>query len=99
MSLELIIGPMFAGKTSALQSIIRRNEAIGISCAVYKPVSDTRYGTDFYIYNHDQTKVSALPVKSLKEQVCHELYSKSKVIVIEEGQFFDDLYDFVLNAV
>ena len=90
---------MFAGKTSALQSIIRRHEALGIKCAVYKPVSDTRYGEDFYIYSHDKTKVAALPITYLTQQQRHEPYTVSKLIIIEEGQFFDDLYDFVLKAV
>jgi len=99
MSLELILGPMFAGKTSALQSIIRRHEALGIKCAVYKPVSDTRYGEDFYIYSHDKTKVAALPITYLTQQQRHEPYSVSKLIIIEEGQFFDDLYEFVIKAV
>jgi len=99
MSLELILGPMFAGKTSALQSIIRRHDALNIKCAVYKPVSDTRYGGDFYIYSHDQTKVSALPVTYLTQQQLYKPYIESKVIIIEEGQFFEDLYEFVLMAV
>lgn len=99
MSLELILGPMFAGKTSALQSIIRRHEALGIKCAVYKPVSDARYGGDFYIYSHDQTKVAALPITYLTQQQGYEPYTVSKLIVIEEGQFFEDLYEFVLKAV
>jgi thymidine kinase len=99
MSLELIIGPMFAGKTSALQSIIRRHEALGMKCAVYKPMSDTRYGKDFYMYSHDQSKVSALPVKYLTTHQEYEPYTISKLIVIEEGQFFDDLHEFVLKAV
>jgi thymidine kinase len=90
---------MFAGKTSALQSIIRRHEALGIKCAVYKPVSDTRYGEDFYIYSHDKTKVAAMPVTYLTQQQLYEPYTISKLIVIEEGQFFEDLYEFVLKAV
>ena len=90
---------MFAGKTSALQSIIRRHEALGIKCAVYKPVSDTRYGEDFYIYSHDKTRVSALPVTYLRQQMLNSAYIDAKLIVVEEGQFFDDLYEFVLKAV
>jgi len=90
---------MFAGKTNALQSIIRRHEALGIKCAVYKPVSDTRYGNDFYIYSHDQSKVSALPVKYLTTHQSYEPYTISELIIVEEGQFFDDLYGFVLKAV
>jgi thymidine kinase len=99
MSLELIIGPMFAGKTSALQSIIRRHESLGIKCAVYKPMSDTRYGKDFYMYSHDNSKVSALPVKYLTTHQAYEPYTISELIIIEEGQFFEDLYEFVIKAV
>lgn len=99
MSLELILGPMFAGKTSALQSIIRRHKSLGIKCAVYKPDSDTRYGEDFYMYSHDQTKVAAYPVKYLSQQQLYDTYRQSKLIIIEEGQFFQDLYEFVLKAV
>ncbi len=42
MSLELIIGPMFAGKSSALQSIVRRRKAIGWNVLVIKHSIDTR---------------------------------------------------------
>jgi len=99
MSLELILGPMFAGKTSALQSIIRRHEALGISCVVYKPVSDKRYGNDSNIYTHDLTKTSAIPVKYLTLQTIDKKYLNSKLVVVEEGQFFNDLYKFVVRAV
>lgn len=99
MSLELIIGPMFAGKTSALQSIIRRHEALGIKCVVYKPIRDDRYGEDYFIYSHDKSRVSALPAVDLTQQALHSSYAEAKLIVIEEGQFFDDLYDFVVKAV
>lgn len=99
MSLELILGPMFAGKTSALQSIVKRHSALGIKCVVYKPVSDTRYGSDTYMCSHDLTKVKAIPVKNLTNHALMEPYLEAKIVVIEEGQFFEDLYDFVLKAV
>ena len=99
MSLELILGPMFAGKTSALQSIIRRHEALGLKCSAFKPQIDSRYGSESYIYNHDNVKVAAFPVKHLSQQAMTSAYAESTLIVIEEGQFFDDLYDFVLSAV
>jgi thymidine kinase len=99
MSLELIVGPMFAGKTSALQSIIRRHEALGIKCMVFKPIRDSRYGNDAYIYNHDNTRIYATAVDSLMAEFHSHYYPSLKLIVIEEGQFFEDLYDFVLRAV
>ena len=99
MSLELILGPMFAGKTSALQSIVKRHSALGIKCVVYKPVSDTRYGSDTYMCSHDLTKVEAIPAKNLTNHALMDPYLEAKIVVIEEGQFFEDLYDFVLRAV
>ena len=90
---------MFAGKTSALQSIIRRHEALGIKCVVYKPQKDDRYGEDYFIYSHDKTRVSALPVTYLTQQTLSSAYTDAKLIIIEEGQFFDDLYEFVIKAV
>jgi len=90
---------MFAGKTSALQSIVRRHSALGIKCVVYKPVSDTRYGSDTHICSHDQERVKAIPVKNLTSHSLMEPYLESKIVVIDEGQFFDDLYDFVVKAV
>ena len=99
MSLELILGPMFAGKTSAIQSIIRRHEALGLKCVAYKPLIDGRYGDDSYIYNHDKVKVSANSISQLSKENITEPYKQAKLVIIEEGQFFDDLYDFVIKAV
>lgn len=99
MSLELILGPMFSGKTSALQSIIRRHEVLGLKCVAYKPQIDGRYGDDEYIYSHDKIKVSSIPVTYLTQAARASAYDDANLIVIEEGQFFKDLYEFVLKAV
>jgi len=99
MSLELILGPMFAGKTSALQSIVKRYSALGMKCVVYKPISDTRYGSDTYVYSHDMTRIRAIPVKNLTNHNLMDPYLEAKIVVIEEGQFFEDLYEFVVKAV
>ena len=99
MSLELILGPMFAGKTSALQSIIRRHEALGLKCATFKPQIDSRYGSSEFIYNHDMIKLPANSASFLVPQVNSTVYAEASLIVIEEGQFFKDLYEFVLQAV
>lgn len=99
MSLELIIGPMFAGKTSAIQTIIRRHEALGIKCVAYKPIIDNRFGEDSFIYNHDSVKVAAKSVNNLTANRLTEEYNSANLVIIEEGQFFLDLYDFVASAV
>jgi len=99
MSLEIILGPMFAGKTSALQSIIRRYESLGLKCIAFKPQIDTRYGDDNYMYNHDKVKTPVSSVTFLTQQSLYSDYMDAKLIIIEEGQFFTDLYEFVLKAV
>ena len=99
MSLELILGPMFAGKTSALQSIIRRHEALGLSCVAYKPKIDDRYGADEFLYNHDKVKVAAHPTQTLLQNLDTPEYKEARLVIIEEGQFFTDLVSFVLHAV
>lgn len=90
---------MFAGKTSAIQTIIRRHEALGIKYAAYKPTIDKRYGEDSFIYNHDSVKVAAQSVSHLGSNRKAEPYLSATLIIIEEGQFFLDLYDFVARAV
>ena len=99
MSLELILGPMFAGKTSALQSIIRRHEALGLKYVAFKPQIDSRYGCSEFIFSHDMTKVAANSATFLLPQVNSTVYSVATLVVIEEGQFFNDLHAFVLKAV
>ena len=103
MSLELIIGPMFAGKSSALQSIVRRRQAIGWSVLVIKHDIDKRYLADSAVnsevINHDLQSCPAVACSNLSDCVNWTSYITAKLIVIEEGQFFDDLVPFVQVAV
>ena len=99
MSLELIIGPMFSGKSTALISIIHKYEFLGVSCMAYKPVIDTRKGEDDFIYTHDGAKIQAKRVSHLLPTILSPEFQDAKVILIEEGQFFSDLYKFVLLSV
>ena len=98
MSLELIIGPMFAGKTSVLQSIHRRWKSLGFICVAYKPQMDTRYSKES-ITSHDQIHTSATTVTHLMECLKTEEYKSANLILIEEAQFFPDLFEFVMLSV
>jgi thymidine kinase len=60
---------------------------------------DKRYGDDPQIVNHDQQKLPAIAVSSLMPLTAHEEYAASRLVVIEEAQFFPDLVPFVLQAV
>jgi len=102
MSLELIIGPMFAGKSSALQSIVRRNKAIGVDVLVLKHVIDVRYLNmmeNNSVVSHDKQVCPALACNKLMDMIDSEEVLKAKLIIVEEGQFFDDLVTFALCIV
>ena len=64
MSLELYLGPMWAGKSSTVLGTLRRYKSIGWNILVLTAAADTRYGTQM-IVSHDQDKYPARSVKRL----------------------------------
>jgi thymidine kinase len=100
MSLELIVGPMFAGKSSAILSRVRRARTLDWSCFIATCAIDTRYdASGASIMTHDKEGVSAFGAKRLEEVKSHKGYKEARLVIIEEGQFFPDLLDFVQHAV
>lgn len=100
MSLTLIIGPMFAGKSSAILQRVRRAQVLGWKHLVVTCAIDTRYDiSGSRIVTHDHAGVEALGVKVLKGVRDLAEYKEARLIIVEEGQFLPDLYDFVLGAV
>jgi len=88
--LTVIMGCMFAQKTTELLKRIRRYESIGYKVLVVNFHHDTRYGNDC-ISSHDIDKHPARPIAMLNE-ICDDDIKKYNVIIIDEGQFFPDLY-------
>lgn len=99
MSLEMLIGPMFAGKSSAIQSIIRRHQSLGWKVCVITHTMDTRYTTTPAIVNHDKQSLPAIATTTLCPLLEHQDYKQSSLVVIEESQFFPDLISFVVHVV
>lgn len=99
MSLQLFLGPMFAGKSTAALQEIRRHRAIGrtVLCITHK--IDTRYSDQPAIVSHNEDKIPAIAVSTLTEVLTMTPFLQSSYIVIEEAQFFPDLKSFVLMAV
>lgn len=80
---------MFAQKTTELLRHIRRFRSIGFRVLVINYAHDTRYGTDM-IASHDLDTVPARSLLHLGDLTSEDVASYD-VIVIDEGQFFDDL--------
>ncbi len=83
--IQLILGPMFAGKTSEL---IRRTRRFGQykKCLLVAYKGDNRYNSDASVVTHDQTGMKAKSVENLS-QVENAAHSYN-VIGVDEGQFF-----------
>ncbi|CAI9294861.1 unnamed protein product [Lactuca saligna] len=98
--IHVIVGPMFAGKTTALLRRIKSEGTNGRNIAMIKSSKDTRYAINSVV-THDGTKYPcwALPdLLSFKQKFGEEAYEKLDVIGIDEAQFFDDLYEFCCTA-
>ena len=94
MSITLIKGPMFSGKTTELMRLIKREIIAGERVIVYKYVKDDRYGRHFMISSHDNAHYPAVPVDSFAG-IDPE---PGTVIAIDEGQFIKHLVEFVEKA-
>ncbi|KAF7141392.1 hypothetical protein RHSIM_Rhsim06G0173700 [Rhododendron simsii] len=97
---HVIVGPMFAGKTTALLRRVKAESNSGRSVAMIKSSKDTRYAINSVV-THDGTKFPcwALPnLMSFRQKFGADAYDKLDVIGIDEAQFFDDLYDFCCKA-
>lgn len=103
--LELIVGPMYSGKSSRLVEIYNQCNFCNISVAVINHIIDNRYD-DTLLSTHDLVKIPCVKTAQLgnvwyyrdidtyyKENLENHLKIRnSDVILINEGQFFDDLY-------
>lgn len=108
--LGLIMGPMYAGKTSALLSIYRSwiekgGQPSEVLCINF--VGDTRYDKEGAIVSHDGARIAAIAVSELG-QVCalaerapeqSGSFAKAKLVLINEIQFFPDAVAWVTAAV
>jgi len=85
--IEVVCGPMFAGKTEELIRRIRRLEYAKQNVLVFKPKIDTRYAIN-EIVSHNLSKKPSILIESSSEI---EAFIKDDVdaVVIDEVQFFD----------
>ncbi len=91
MSLELILGPMFAGKSTELIRRVRRLRSIHKKVFVVNHSFNVRYSTEAAVTTHDSTVLHAnLNTTNLVEAEELEDFLTADIVVIEELQFFED---------
>ena len=93
-TINLIIGPMFSGKTTELLRIAKRLSSINLKVLLLNYYEDTRYSTT-EMSTHDKESLPCVFVKDL-EEINYDNYD---IICINEAQFFNNLVDFCKKAV
>lgn len=98
MSLDILMGPMFAGKSTRILSIVSRYATLGKRVLVIKHAVDTRYGNESHIHTHDGLRTPCRMVSDLFDIGLNELLTYD-VIIVDEAQFFRELVAFVESVV
>lgn len=83
--IELVLGPMFSGKTTELIRRIRRHIVAKNKCLLVKFKGDTRY-SETGVATHDKAELDAKACT-----LCSEVQNLSyayNIIAVDEGQFF-----------
>jgi len=102
--LELFIGPMFSGKTSKLLEIYKQYTFCNFKVAVINHSADTRYHNSL-LSTHDKIMIPCIQTSNLLSlwnysdidseyneiAEMHLTIRCADVILINEGQFFEDL--------
>jgi len=96
--LEIILGPMFSGKTTRLIDIQKKYAVCDISCCVINHILDKRYD-DHLLCTHDQQSTHCFNINNLKDIFTLNILDKYHVFLINEGQFFNDIADIVPQLV
>lgn len=100
--IEIIMGPMFSGKSTELLRRMKRHEIAKKRVMLVKHTSDDRYvGSDTSVVTHDQKAAKAtLIAKSLKESLLDsKAYEQADVIGIDEAQFFGEELPYVADQI
>ncbi len=93
-SVEIIVGPMFCGKTEEMMTRLRRAVIARYKVQVFKPQIDNRYTTN-NIASHAGGEFEATPVEGVR-QINKLLEKDTSVVAIDEVQFFsNDIIFFV----
>nr|WP_204402008.1 thymidine kinase [Alkaliphilus hydrothermalis] len=88
-SIEIIVGPMYAGKSEELIRRINRAQIAELKVLAFKPKIDQRYSSDC-IASHNGKQTPCIPIETTDAML--EIIEKEEfdVLAIDEIQFFDE---------
>ena len=85
---EVITGPMFAGKTEELIRRVKRMEYAKKHYLIFKPAIDNRYSKT-EVVSHNKKALDAISI-SHGSDIKRHIKKETQAIVIDEVQFFDE---------
>jgi len=94
MSLHIIMGNMFSGKTSELIRRLKRLKVIHKNIIVINSAKDTR-SPDEVLKTHDNVNFKCLKVSNIFDVATMDEFYSCDTIAIDEAQFFPRLKKFV----
>ena len=108
--LEIMIGPMFSGKTSKLLEVYKQCTFCNIPVAVINHSEDIRYHNTM-LSTHNKVMIPCIQTRTLNDiwnykniedsfnekSENHLQLRNAEVILINESQFFEDLYTTVID--
>lgn len=86
--IEVICGPMFAGKTEELLRRVRRLEYANQNIVVFKPSIDNRFSNN-EVVSHNNSRTKSVNI-SYARQIFDYIDSETDVVAIDEIQFLDE---------
>ena len=97
--IDIVMGPMYSGKSTYLineglrkRSVLANKEKV----LIINSALDSR--CDDEIKSHNKIKIPACKAKALEELYNNDEYINAKMVLIDEGQFFPDLYEFTIKS-
>jgi thymidine kinase len=86
--IEVITGPMFAGKTEELIRRVKRLEYARQNIIVFKPTIDNRYA-EGEVVSHNNNRTKSINVSKAADIMKH-VEDATEVVAIDEIQFLDE---------
>lgn len=99
MSLTLICGPMFSGKTNYLINTISTIQSNTKKIFAINHSLDNRYDGHAHLHSHNGNTFPCIKTNNLLSVITLPEYQNAQVVVIDEGNFFSKLVPSVLHMV
>ncbi|HTX15255.1 MAG TPA: hypothetical protein VMD77_08165, partial [Candidatus Baltobacteraceae bacterium] len=81
--IEVVVGPMFSGKSEELIRRLRRAEIAKQRVQIFKPAIDQRYSANG-IVSHSGLEIGSVPVESAQE-LLRQVEEATQVVGIDEA--------------